>query len=288
MRIAVTTDFSERSRSTFAVSAALSKKFGASVLVVHHAQPTLFPSALKLTDFYTSIEHRMSELLETEPALRGTEASTLVIRGGSIHNFVQTLEEEKVDLLVLASHGRTAVTRFLLGSFTERAIRFVSCSALVCRPGSSDTSFEVKRVLVAHDFSPNSRAALALAHDWARAFGADVRLLHVIDSECGITGFEAEFFEGWKEFHERKRSVALDELRSLAEQEWTDVTTDVQATIGHPTLEILSHADQMDADLIVLGKRGISALEVEGVSLGHVAEKVVRQSSRPVLLAQEP
>jgi nucleotide-binding universal stress UspA family protein len=289
MRVAVTTDFSGRSREAFGIATSLTAKLSAELLLVHHAQPSIFPKSLEVEKFYSSLEAKLSELTTDENRLAGVGAKPMLVRGGNIRSFAEALERENVDLLVMATHGRTGVKRFLLGSFTERAIRFCHCSVIVCHTSeqgeSSTTKFEPRRMLVAYDFSPQSRVAVNIARRWARSFGAKIRLLHVVDSECGVTGFEVELYKNWHEYHQEKKKDADKILRQMVVEEWQDTETEIQVNVGHPVLDILSQAEDFAADLIVMGTHGGSLLE--RYLLGSVAEKVVRKADRPVFLVRE-
>ncbi len=68
-------------------------------------------------------------------ALRGlgAEGEPLVVEGSVVASVVQAVEERHADLLVIGTHGRTGISRLLLGSVAEKLVRLVHCSVLVAR-----------------------------------------------------------------------------------------------------------------------------------------------------------
>ncbi|MBN1443173.1 MAG: universal stress protein [Planctomycetes bacterium] len=288
MRIAVCTDFSERSKEAFAFATALADKFSAEIFLVHHAARSLFMAPGQLELLHASLEKKLAALPGEEPAFQKVKPTPLLVRGGNARSFGESLAAKGIDLLVLSTHGRTGVARFLMGSFVERAIQFAPCSVLVCRkPASEGDSGEEKafgRILIAHDFSLEGALAAETARQWTQAFQARARMLHVVDSECGVTGFEIELFSDWREYHEKMKERALEQLRSIAEKDWAETNVEVDVAIGHPVLEILAQAEEFEANLIVMGTHGGACQD--RFLLGTVAEKIVRKAPCTVLLVR--
>jgi nucleotide-binding universal stress UspA family protein len=133
----------------------------------------------------------------------------------------------------------------------------------------------VSKILVPTDFSPQARNALDWAQYLARAFGARLILLHVID----ISGpAEVNCAMGGVDLRPLLREVAqkdMDKLRTLA----PDAETLVREASVRPA--IVEAARELECQIIVMGTHGRSGLP--HLLLGSVAEYVVRHSSVPVL-----
>ena len=140
------------------------------------------------------------------------------------------------------------------------------------------------------DFSEHSRAALPLAVDLARRYGAELHCLHVVD-------VEHEFFmEGgyivplWTEpiDGEQLRRVAQRHMEEFVSQHLSDLDGSVRPVVvlGKPFEQIIRHARQEGIDLIVIGTHGHSALA--SMLLGSVAEKVIRKAPCAVLSVRHP
>lgn len=146
------------------------------------------------------------------------------------------------------------------------------------------TPLKFQRILVAVDFSEDSRNALACAAALAARFDASLTLVHVVEPHFGLPdadGLElTEAGSDASEFAEAK----LD-LRALGEQMLGPcrvVETVVRA--GLAFFEITEAAKALGADLIVVGTHGYTG--IKRALLGSTAEKVVRHAPCPVLVAR--
>ncbi|GAB4181401.1 MAG: universal stress protein [Geothermobacteraceae bacterium] len=156
-----------------------------------------------------------------------------------------------------------------------------------------------KTILVATDLTPNSENAFKHAVMLAREHNADIHLLHVIPEVDATfrTYVSAVMGEGkLNEFEKAHEDEAKEEVRReidlFARTELKDHPEDLKrfagTTVvhGHPVPTILKLADELDADVIVMGTHGKGALEY--TFLGSTAEKVLRKSKRPVFVVPLP
>ena len=63
----------------------------------------------------------------------GAEGEPLVVDGEAVAGLIRAVEEQQPDLLVVGTHGRTGISRLLLGSVAEKLVRLADCSVLVVR-----------------------------------------------------------------------------------------------------------------------------------------------------------
>jgi len=141
----------------------------------------------------------------------------------------------------------------------------------------------VRRVLVPTDFSDGAAGGLEWARALARAFDAEIVLLHVVD--LGATWVP---LSGPAVFPAPTPASAVAEVADLAKtalhalgQDAPEVTQRLVRT-GHPREQIPEVALEVGADMIVMGshgRRGMSHLVI-----GSVAEYVVRHATVPVLI----
>lgn len=137
---------------------------------------------------------------------------------------------------------------------------------------------KVTRILVPTDFSGPSREATDYALGLARAFGASISLLHVIEDPIiaipALVGYAPEPHE-------------LEEFSETALANWvmpedaTGISIIRHWEHGHPVPRILDYAQKHDCDLIVMGTHGRSP--IAHALIGSVAERVVRKATCPVL-----
>jgi nucleotide-binding universal stress UspA family protein len=146
----------------------------------------------------------------------------------------------------------------------------------------------LKDVLVATDFSEPSNAALNYGRELARAFGATLRVLHVVDNmfanTVGVEGYFANLPEMQREIEEFARkqleAVITDEDRRELN------ARPVLLTSSTPALSIVSYARESNTDLLIMGTHGRGGLA--HVLMGSVAERVVRLAPCPVLTVRHP
>jgi len=145
------------------------------------------------------------------------------------------------------------------------------------------------RILVATDLSTHAGKAETRAAMLAQALGArQLTLLHVVPRlpiQALIDILERTPLETEQRLVDAAREDLAGRSRLLGEKYGIEVAAAVR--IGRPYLEIVAHADEIDAGLVVVG--GYGAHLVRELFLGATAEKVLRKSARPVLIVkQEP
>lgn len=138
----------------------------------------------------------------------------------------------------------------------------------------------IRRILVATDFSPGAKGALNWAKGLAAAFQAEVVLLHVFD----LTRFPPHL----SRVPDGERLVQQFRLEVKKEMEAFGKQHPGMRPLlreGAPRAIILEVADELKADLIVMGTHGHTGLT--HVLVGSVAEHVVRHSRIPVLTVRQ-
>lgn len=145
-----------------------------------------------------------------------------------------------------------------------------------------------KTILVPFDGSSNANRAIDYGSDLATKYGAKLVLLHVIDYRFGRLPEElhqyavSEHLNGRDEVYavvEKLLESAKLRVRNAGVE---DVETDSSA--GDPASVILDATKAADADLIVMGSRGLS--ELKGLLLGSVSDKVLHHAEVPILIVR--
>ena len=140
----------------------------------------------------------------------------------------------------------------------------------------------LKNILIPHDFSETSEAAMQYAVELARTFGATLHVVHV--SEKARFEMATEFPLGLDLSLEDAIRERL--LKIMATREHRELNPSFQVLSGAPWVEIVRYARDRAIDLIVMGThgRGVIAHAV----MGSVAERVVRHAPCPVLTVRHP
>lgn len=190
-------------------------------------------------------------------------------------------------LVVIGTHGRSGLSRFLLGSVAEVVVRRSPCDVLVTRADTGGAGF--RNIMVATDFSPPAeqamRSALAVAMQ-----GARLRLVHSWQYPVGAWGLNL------LGQHSRAASTVRDAITTSAQAKLDRAVAQAKASAdldvagvlveGHAASAITDLATHEQADLIAIGTHGYRG--VERWFLGSVAEATVRHAPCSVLVSHSP
>jgi nucleotide-binding universal stress UspA family protein len=232
----------------------------------------------------------MESLMERlEPA--GIEIRPALLRGRVAPALEQYVEEKEIGLVVMTTHGRGGLQRAWLGSTADSLIRHSMIPILLVRPSAEtreigpESGMGIRRVLVALDGSETSEIALRDALELGITDGAELVLLHVLQPPVAAASpYLPHTIQLTHDEMEARKAFMQRYLDRLAEQSWLkDRATRTRVVVDyHPAPATLEAAEQLDADLVVLGTHGRGGLR--RMILGSVADKVIRGTHRPVLV----
>lgn len=203
------------------------------------------------------------------------------------HAINREAASQNADLIVMGSRRRSAPSVVVLGSTAEAVCRTARCPVLVTRltarrdAASTNGNLELRKLLVATDFSSHSELALQYGLSLAQEYQSELHLAHVI---TGARTTEAEI--SWtSQDTEGPYHAAARRLHESVPAEvhlWSNVTHAVRE--GKAYREIVSYAVEQDIDLICIGAHG------QGFKLdtlfGTNTDRVLRQAPCPVLVAR--
>jgi universal stress protein A len=141
-RILHATDFSSASRPALARAIDLARQNRASLSIVHALPPMVMPASegLVAPGVYEAIDqgtrqHAQKRLaaLVRQAKKRGVRAKALLVDGVPAEQIARTARRGRVDLIVIGTHGRSGLSKVLLGSVAERVIRLATCPILTVR-----------------------------------------------------------------------------------------------------------------------------------------------------------
>jgi nucleotide-binding universal stress UspA family protein len=289
--ILVPVDFSPCSGKAINYGLSLALQFRAR-LVLAHIVPSI--AALNYTFPADTYEHQKEAFADAHARLpqqipaeyRDRIDSHSVVRTGDVRDeLLEIINEEKVDLVVMGTHGRRTVERFFLGSTTETMLRKVPVPILTVSRIEPEKDVHVpgpipiRRVVYATDYSDSAKIGLHYAAELSRTFRADLTLLRVMDR---LELWGSELIGHLPRDITRVREIAVEQLQKLAELERAaDIKIETAVIEGTPHHEITTFAEDTNADLIVLNVQSKSMLE--RAMLGATAERVIRSARVPVL-----
>lgn len=276
----------------------------------HHAELTLFqviaPSELRQTAGWgpvpapiragwaetalANIRAGLDAVAERLQAL-GIAARTEVLAAGDVASAIVARAEHDphTSMIAMATHGRSGLGRWVLGSVAEKVLQGASRPLLLVRArahAAGDANLSYRTIVVPLDGSQFAEQALGQAQAIAATTGAALVLVAVIPvlddmalAEVGIVPAWAEA-ERQDEIEQRSRYLAGVAARLEAE----GFTVRPHVVGGTPAEEILHASAAEHADLIVMATHGHTG--VQRLWIGSVATKVVRSADGPVLLVR--
>ena len=190
-----------------------------------------------------------------------------------------------VDLIVMRSRRRPHRAA-LLGSTAESVSRTAPCPVLVMHSDERDwvtgpDKIELKRVLVAYDFSDYSELALNYALSFAQEYQSELHLLHVLPAFT-VTEPELAWYPIMDEGPYHQAARRLQKSVPAETHLWCTVKTAVKE--GQPYREILNYAETHKIDLICLGAHG-AGFGMQTL-FGSNVDRVLRQAPCPVLVTR--
>lgn len=136
-RILFVTDFSAPARNAQRYAVNLAETFGAQLYVLHAVTEEVFVPAPDVATVWLQAEverARKSLAVEVEAIQTTRPVIQEVVQGNAAQQIIRYATEQKIDLIVLGTHGRTGLSRFLLGSVAEKVVRLATCPVLTVHP----------------------------------------------------------------------------------------------------------------------------------------------------------
>lgn len=188
-------------------------------------------------------------------------------------------ERFQPDLIVVGSHGRTAIGRFLLGSISQKILTESSCSVRIAR-GKVEVDPTPMRIIIGFDGSPGAEAAVeeVAARKWREH--TEVHLITattpVAPSTIGrfvppIVHWVEEVNQSEREWIEKLAEKFLMTLRD------SGLTANLYIHSGNPKQVLTEEADRWSADCIFVGANAFGS-RMERVLLGSVSEAVAKRA----------
>jgi nucleotide-binding universal stress UspA family protein len=290
-QIVVPLDGSTFAEAALPLALALSQKTGAGVHLVSVVEPI---PALAYDEWEAAAKSWCEDYLDNVAERARGEAGGEVTTGLRSGHVVETLLTEAgakhADLIVMATHGRGALSRAWLGSVADGVIRQAKIPVLFVRPAEGTapetiTARSLETILIPLDGSGLSEHAFEQATELGELFGSAYHLTRVVAYPLDIASPYLPYTVQMNQhiLRDAKESAAsyleerADRMRRRGLRVTTSVAVDAQA--GHG---ILSEADAVGCDLIAMATHGRSG--VGRLVLGSAADKVLRGTQVPVLL----
>ncbi len=196
-------------------------------------------------------------------------------------------EHPQVELIAMATHGRSGVRHFLLGSVAEQVLRRTPVPLLLVRPtGERVESIVYRTIVVPLDGSSFAERALEPAERIAAATQAEVLLIAIAPSIDPIGLAKGEVEPPWRlaEHEPEVACIAAYLQRQVERLRHAGVAARAFTLSGDPAPTIVQFSVEHAADLIVMATHGRGGLA--RLLLGSVANAVLHQARLPIMLVR--
>lgn len=263
------TDFSPSAENALNYAIYVARKFKASLLLFHSDEYSslLDSPSVHAYSGYSALSEAiervsrdsLKDLVSRIPPDIKTRSIYTV--GRAYHQILMTSFDEKSDLIVMGTQGRSNLSNYFMGSNAERVVRHSTCPVLTVRKGQSSPEF--KKIVFGVDFSLSNIDLIGKAVDLASHFGAHLLL-------ANIETMEDEFSDSDDAF---RQILSETDFKGVAHS--TKVNRNANVYDGLNDL-----AKEEKADLLVIGTHGQN---IKRFVIGSRASGIVNNTMIPVL-----
>jgi len=256
---------------------------------------------------HRSYVERLAEQVKTQTAAvrasvggpskgKAVQVNGRVSVGYPAEEILRYADENKIDLILMATHGRSGMKRWVLGSVADKVLRASKLPVLLVRSGTSgETPYDRwprRRLVVPLDGSKVAESVLPHVEALARQKGPDgseVVLLQVSEPPELQSDYPASMALTWEEHVKEetaRRKRGAEQYLATAEKRLKDAGLNArsEALVGKPAQEIVDYCSKDGFSLIVMATHGRSGLS--RWAFGSVAEKVLLGTGCPIIVVR--
>lgn len=220
----------------------------------------------------------------------GWRVSAEAFYGSPAHEVLRVADEWGPHLVVVGSHGRSALGRFVLGSVSQKVLNEAQSSVRVAR-GRVEVEPRTARILVGVDGSPGAIAAVRAVAARAWPKGSEARVC-IVDDEPLDFGFVERVVPPLKEVVEKENREEAAWIKEIVDGaalklSAAGLATSSVVTSGDPRRVLVQEAERWGADCIFVGSHRFGT-RVERFLLGSVAAAVAARAHCSVEVTRAP
>ena len=268
-RILVAYDLRDATLPALKYAALLAGRFAAKVTITY-ADMSTYPIDLYEATYAPPTEVELEEIrqkIETKAraVFRDLPFEIVLESGSPVPSILRVAREKNADLVILGTHARTGIRRAFIGSVAEEVLHDATIPVLTIGPELRDELDAPKRIVCPMTFSDHARESLVYAGQFAAAFGAELIVVHVVESV------------------DRMKAAAEETLATKWIPEEVQKLCTYRTVIAHGDIaeRVLACTDDFDADLLVIAAE--RKMFRNTTVFGPNAERFVRFSNCPVL-----
>jgi len=222
------------------------------------------------------------------------KAAASVVLGKVADTIADYASKNKMDLIVMATHGRSGASRWFYGSVADKVVHEAKTPVWLVKADSCHKASYARnrklRILVPLDGSEVAESVLKQLKEISKQFPGnkqDVTLTRVCEIFSPQVGYPPPLSMSWKEYlaYEKKRCMAIcrDYLTGIQDKlSRSGIKTRIEVPEGNPAEVLIDYINNNSIDLVILSTHGRTGFS--RWAFGSIAEKVLKGSGSPVLL----
>lgn len=234
-------------------------------------------------------EHRSRLYLENIACdFPGAAVKCTVKRGNPAEAIIESAALDKETLITMATHGRSGIKRWLLGSVAEKVLRGTPNATLLVRTHDEVNTEKLDSITVPLDGSKLAESILPIVTTIAKLMNLEIILFRAYELPASAYYGKEDYLPNYEELKAQVKievqsylNKQIEELKSHGIE-----NASLFITEGAGPEEIIGYAHERPNTLIAMCTHGRSGLR--RWVLGSVTEKVVRHSGDPVLVMRAP
>ncbi|HWS60896.1 MAG TPA: universal stress protein [Flavobacterium sp.] len=268
-RILVPVDFSEYSIEALKVASQIAKKNNFEIILLHllelpHQSADAYGNGNSIPEiifFKNKAIEKLEELMDST-FLKGIEIFESIEFNKVDIGVIDACKKNNVDLIVMGSHGTSGFNELLVGSNTEKVVRYSKIPVLVIKKGTKE--FNANHMVFASDFSKETRKPFRKMLEFAKLFNSKLSLVTI----CTPSSFKTTIVTE-KNMDNFVSNFDIDNYT-------THIYNDTNIENG-----IINFANSSNADLIGICTHGRTGLA--HFYNGSISEDLVNHSSKPII-----
>ena len=207
---------------------------------------------------------------------------TIVAEGDRADGIVKTAVSAKIDLIVMSTHGRTGLSRMMLGSITKKVLQKAPCPVLAVRSAEA-----INRILIPLDGTRLSESALDPGLAAAKATGSRITLIRVHsevplypEQTTPVEQFDTDINQFLPELYYENATQRLQQI--VTNQQGSGVDIDFKILTGEVASTILDYIHAEKIGLVVMATHGRTGLN--RLIYGSITEKILHNTTANMLI----
>lgn len=290
-KILVSLDGSELSEMALPLAEGLAGRLGSEITLVYVSESTEDPCYRMCQCYLEKMVQDVKSGVEEsigKPVGKENKVNPVVLIGDPAEEILDYASKEKFDLIVMATHGRSGIRRWVMGSVAGKVVTSGNQPIILVRSKEKRPELRKKitlsKILVPLDGSKESEMVLPYAEELASKFKAGIVLLRVFKPETYIlySGEQLKFLESMR----KSAREYIEKAAARLKQKGLTVQAEFQELMeGSEAQEIVDFVNSAGCDIVTMSTHGRSG--IGRLVAGSVAYELLRLTDIPVMLVRE-